>query len=137
MDPYILWFAAAGALIAAELVTGTFYLLMIAAGAAMAALIALAGAGMVGQFICAAVVSVAGCAFLRMRGIGGRQSGEKTNIAFDTGQAVEVLERRADGTLRVNYRGTQWDASLETGAGEGPYVIRQMRGNQLILGARA
>ena len=136
MDPYILWFAAAGALIAVELVTGTFYLLMIAAAAAMASLIALGGVGMVGQFICAALVSVAGCTFLRMRGIGIRQRGENTNIAFDTGQAVEVVERRADGTFRVNYRGTQWDASLEPGAGEGPYVIRQMRGSQLILGAR-
>lgn len=136
MDPYILWFAAAGALIAVELMTGTLYLLMIAAGAAMAALIALGGVGMVGQFICAAVVSVAGCACLRMRGIGIRQSGEKTNIAFDAGQAVDVIERRADGTLRVNYRGTQWDAALESGAGDGPYIIKKMRGNQLVLGAR-
>ncbi len=136
MEPYILWFAAAGALIGVELMTGTFYLLMIAAGAAMAALIALSGVGMVGQFICAAVVSVAGCAYLRMRGIGSKQSGEKTNIAFDAGHSVEVIERRADGTLRVNYRGTQWDASVESGAGDGPYVIKQMRGNELVLGAR-
>ena len=136
MEPYILWFAAAGALIAVELMTGTFYLLMIAAGAAVAALIALGGAGMVGQFICATVVSMAGCAYLRMRSIGMKQSGEKTNIAFDAGQAVEVIERRADGSLRVNYRGTQWDAALESGAGDGPYVIKQTRGNQLVLGAR-
>lgn len=137
IQPYILWFAAAGALIAVELVTGTVFLLMIAAGAAVAALIALGGVGMVGQFICATLVSVAGCAVLRMRGIGIKPSGEKTNLAFDAGQAVEVIERRANGTLRVNYRGTQWDAALEAGAGDGPYVIRQMRGSVLVLGARA
>lgn len=137
MEAYVLWFAAAGGLIAVELMTGTFYLLMIAAGAAMAALIALGGADMVAQFIGATVVSVAGCAYLRMRGVGSKQNGEKTNIAFDAGHAVEVIERRADGSLRVNYRGTQWDAALEAGAGDGPYVIRQTRGNQLVLGARA
>ena len=136
MEPYILWFAAAGALIAVELVTGTVYLLMLAAGAAVAALIALAGVGMVGQFVGATLVSVAGCASLRMRGIGSKQGGEKTNLAFDTGQAVEVIERRANGSLRVNYRGTQWDAALEAGAGDGPYVIRHMRGSLLVLGAR-
>ena len=136
MESYIVWFVAAGVLVGAELLIGTLYLLMIALGAAAAGVVALAGAPMVAQFICATVLSVAGIAYLRKRRIGMRQSDEKTNIAFDTGQAVEVLERRADGSLRVNYRGTQWDATLEAGAGDGPYVIRQMRGNQLVLGPR-
>ena len=35
---------------------------------------------------------------LRMRGVGRKPGGAKTNIAFDAGQPVEVLERRADGS---------------------------------------
>ena len=51
-----LWWLAAGALIATELVTGTFYLLMLSIGLVAAALAAHAGLVMTWQWVVAAAV---------------------------------------------------------------------------------
>jgi len=53
-----LWWLAAGGLIAVELVTGTFYLLMISTGMIAAALAAPTGASSVGQWVIAALVGI-------------------------------------------------------------------------------
>src|SRR6188474_2810479 len=50
------WWVATGVLVAAELATGTFYLLMMAIGTAAAALSAHAGAGFTGQLVAAALI---------------------------------------------------------------------------------
>jgi hypothetical protein len=50
------WWLAAGALVAAELATGTFYLLMLALGCAAGALAAHAGAGATAQVVVAALL---------------------------------------------------------------------------------
>jgi len=50
------WWLLAGAAVAVELMTGTFYLLMLAIGLAAAALAAHAGAGLPVQLVTAAVV---------------------------------------------------------------------------------
>ena len=51
-----LWWVLAGALVIAELLTGTFYLLMLALGSVAAAVAAHAGATGSGQFVAAALV---------------------------------------------------------------------------------
>ena len=51
------WWIAAGMLVAIELLTGTFYLLMLALGCVAAALAAHAGGGTVLQIAVAALVS--------------------------------------------------------------------------------
>ena len=153
MSDYIVWFVGAALLVAVELFAGSLYLLMAALGAAGAGVVALAGGPVWGQFFAAGLIAISGFAWLRMRGqsaIGGAQA---SNLSFDVGQQVEVIERRTDGTLRVAYRGSQWDAQLHAeavagagpvadaaavnaAAGEGPYFIREVRGTRLILGAR-
>ena len=50
------WWLLAGVLVAVELLTGTFYLLALALGAAAAALAAHAGAGFTAQLVTAALV---------------------------------------------------------------------------------
>src|SRR5437868_14259641 len=55
-NPATFWWVAAGVLIAAELTSGTFYLLMLAVGATAGALAAHLGAGATGQVLAAAVV---------------------------------------------------------------------------------
>ena len=50
-----LWWLAAGALVALELVTGTFYLLMMALGLAAAAVSAHLGLALTGQWVTAAL----------------------------------------------------------------------------------
>ena len=67
MDTYVIWFIAAGALVVVELISGTFYLLMIALGAAAGGLAGVAGLAMAWQFVVAASVAVAGILVLRKR----------------------------------------------------------------------
>lgn len=146
MDAYIVWFVGAALLVAVELFAGTLYLLMAAVGAAAAGVVALSGGAVWAQFLAAAVVAMAGFTWLRTRGRGSIGAPEAPKLSFDVGQQVEVIERRADGTLRVAYRGSQWDAEIEAdavqkagagaGTSEAPFVIREVRGTRLIVGAR-
>lgn len=140
MEPYVIWFIAAGVLVVTELISGTFYLLMIALGAAAGGFSSAAGLPMMGQFLSAATVAVAGILALRQRGWWSHRGGEKSTIAFDAGQPVEVIERHADGSLRVFYRGTHWDAELAPEASKSgdalSYVIKTMRGSRLVLTTR-
>ncbi len=135
MQPYMIWFIAAFALIAAELLTNTFYLLVVAIGAAAGGLFAFTGLGFGIELMVAAVVTAAGIAVLRMMKIGPNMRRQKTNLSLDVGQAVDVIERRPDGSLRVNYRGSQWDAELDGPFVAGPLYIRETRGSTLILTA--
>ena len=50
MSDATMWFVLAGVLVALELMTGSFYLLMLGLGALAAALAALAGHGLSGMF---------------------------------------------------------------------------------------
>ena len=56
MNATTMWWLLAGALVALELMTGTFYLLMLAIGAAAGALAALAGLDLTAQVVTAAAV---------------------------------------------------------------------------------
>ena len=56
MNNPTIWWLVAGALVALELTTGTFYLLMLALGAAAGAVVAHAGAGFTVQVVVAAAV---------------------------------------------------------------------------------
>lgn len=134
MQAYVIWFVAAFILVAAELMTGTLYLLVIGAGAGAGGVAALAGAGVAAQLGVASVVAVIGIVALKAMGVGGMRRGRHASLSLDAGQSVEVLERRPDGSLRVNYRGTQWDAVVE--GPDGPrLVIKATRGNTLVLSA--
>jgi hypothetical protein len=57
-NPPTLWWLAPGALVAAELATGTFYLLMVALGCAAGALAAHAGLSGTTQVVCAALLGL-------------------------------------------------------------------------------
>lgn len=135
MQTYIIWLVAAFGLVAAELVTNTFYLLVVAIGAAAGGATAMGGAGFGWQLGGAAAVTAAGIAVLRALKIGPNPRRHKARAGLDIGQSVEVIERRPDGSLRVNYRGSQWDAELEGQFASGPLYIRQMRGSTLIVSA--
>ena len=133
-----LWWLAAGALVAVELITGTFYLLMISLGLGAAALAAHAGASAPWQWVCAAVVG--GGAVLAWRSYKQSQPSEapaqaNPNVNMDVGQKVQVEHWLADGTCAVQYRGTHWDATLQAGqtAQVGSYVIAEVIGSRLVL----
>ncbi|MFT7724359.1 MAG: NfeD family protein [Roseateles sp.] len=132
------WWIAAGLLVAAELATGSFYLLMLALGATAGALAAHAGLGPAGQMLAAAVVggvAVFGCYRRRSRATRPAPASHNPDVNLDIGQTVRVDDWSADGQSRVQYRGAAWQARF-VGAGPaqtGPHVIRAVDGNCLLL----
>ena len=133
-----LWWLAAGALIAVELVTGTFYMLMIAIGLVAAALGAHAGLTITWQWVIAALVG--GGSILVWRRIKGSQpqtapARANRDVNLDIGETVHVDAFNEDGTCSVHYRGERWDAILATGesADSGSYTIVEVVGSRLIL----
>jgi membrane protein implicated in regulation of membrane protease activity len=129
-----LWWLLAGAAVAVELLTGTFYLLMFAIGIAAAALAAHAGASLPLQLAVAALVgggAVGGWHFKRKR----EPAAGGTNLDFDAGERVHVDAWAADDTCTVRYRGTTWTAVPSGGApqGTGPHRVRAVDGSRLVL----
>ncbi|MDE1947904.1 MAG: NfeD family protein, partial [Burkholderiales bacterium] len=105
------WWIATGVLVAAELASGTFYLLMLAIGCVAGALAALAGVEMSLQIATGAVVGAAATALLRWRrGRAARPAPADSNrdVNLDIGQVVEVTHWDEAHSARVNYRGAGW-----------------------------
>ena len=138
LDAPVLWWLAAGALVAVELATGTFYLLMLALGAAASALAAHAGQGRSGQLIVGALVGGGAVALWHWRQMNQPQAlaaSANRDINLDIGSAVHVAQWRFDGSARVSYRGAGWDASF-AGQGTpapGDHVVCAVEGNRLML----
>jgi len=132
------WWLAAGALVAAELATGTFYLLMLAVGAAAGAVAAHAGLATTAQLASAALVgggAVAAWHLRRSRQPATAPEATNPDAHLDIGATVHVPHWRADGTARVNYRGAAWDVR-HVGTGlpaPGDHVIRAIDGNRLLI----
>ena len=134
-----IWWLLAGAAVAVELVTGTFYLLMLAAGMVAAALAAHAGVPLVAQLIVAAVVG--GGAVLAWRWKLGKRpktahANANRDVQMDIGQTVQVLRWDAGRTAVVNYRGAQWSVMLagnEPVPEPGLFQIKELNGNQLVV----
>lgn len=135
MTMHFLWWALAVALGIAELATGSFYMLVLAAAAASAGIVAFLDFGLTAQFICAAVVSAGGAVLVRR--LRGRAEAAHRNpdVNLDIGQPVDVAQWNADGRARVSYRGALWDVELLPGepAVPGRFVIREVEGNRLRL----
>jgi membrane protein implicated in regulation of membrane protease activity len=134
------WWVAAGIAIAAELGTGTFYLLMIAVGLAAAAVAAHLGLSLPAQMVTGAIVGAGATAlwwaYRRRKGSGSdRVAHQNRDVNLDIGEQVNVSAWNADGSATVSYRGAAWQARwLGTGQpSPGPHVIRAVEGNRLLL----
>ena len=133
-----LWWLAAGGLIALELITGTFYLLMISLGLIGAALSAHVGLPVVWQWVAAAVVgggSVMAWRSYKRSQPRDAQAGANQDVNMDVGETVHVDHWQDDHICSVKYRGAHWDATLQDGqvAETGAYVITEIIGSRLIL----
>ncbi|WP_298824926.1 NfeD family protein [uncultured Piscinibacter sp.] len=133
-----LWWVAAGVAVAAELATGTFYLLMIALGLAAGAVAAQLGLAATSQVVAAALVGAAATAlwhWKRARQPRSAPSDRNRDVNLDIGERVQVEAWGSDGTARVNYRGTQWTARLAPGAvpQPGEHRVTAVEGNWLVL----
>ncbi len=133
-----IWWLMAGVVVAVELMTGTFYLLMLAIGLAAAALAAHAGLGMPAQLVTAAVIgggAVVAWHLQRLRRP--PEAGASTNrdVNLDIGETVQVHNWKADGTAHVQYRGANWTvvAAPGTPPTSGPHRVREVVGSRLIV----
>jgi membrane protein implicated in regulation of membrane protease activity len=133
-----LWWIACGVLVAAEMGTGTFYLLMLALGAAAAALAAHAGVGATAQWVAASLVGGGATALWHLRRARAPRSKPATanrDVNLDIGERVQVTRWQSDGSARVSYRGAAW--TVRTAAGTTPrpgeQVIVAVEGNRLIV----
>jgi membrane protein implicated in regulation of membrane protease activity len=141
MSDATLWWMLAGAAVALELISGTFYLLMLALGLAAGALAAHAGAGISWQLGCAALVgggAVLAWSRQARQGKGQSDSSANPDLNLDVGQIVQVEGWNDDGSTRVWHRGAQWEAELEQAtepSASGRYRIVAVRGSRLILAA--
>ena len=131
-----LWWLATGVLVAAELASGTFYLLMLALGCAAGALATQAGLGLTAQTAVAAIVGVGATAvwhLKRRQAPTAASANSNRDVNLDIGQHLHVAHWAADGTARVPYRGASW-AVRHAGSGApqaGEQVIVALNGNEL------
>ena len=131
-----LWWLAGGVLVAAELTTGTFYLLMLALGAAAGALAAHAGAAGTLQVLTAALMGGGATALWhlkRSRQPASAPAESNSDVNLDIGQTLVVEQWADDGTARVQYRGAAWSVAHagRTAPHPGRHKIIAVRGNQL------
>jgi membrane protein implicated in regulation of membrane protease activity len=129
------WWILAAILIGAELMTGTFYLVAIGIAFAIGGVAAWLGASTPVQLLIAGALAAIGATaahlWRRRHGEPERQPG------LDIGKQVRVRSWNADGSARVEYRGTQWDGvpeSAQTPHNDTMYIVAT-RGSTLVLGA--
>lgn len=133
MSLLTLWLISALLLAGLEMLTGTFYLLAVATGLLCAALLAWLGAPLAWQVVSAALVGVLAVVSLHLWYK--KQPAPAADIGSDIGQLVEIASWQDERRARVRYRGTLWDAELESGAegGQHSYMIAATEGSLLIL----
>ena len=138
MSEPTLWWLVTGAIVAAELLTGTFYLLMLAIGTAAAALAAHGGANTTVQILVAAVVgggAVVAWHFKRPSGRAELPAQANPNVNMDIGETVQIADWNPDGTANVHYRGANWTAMHRTGItpSAGAHRVSEIVGNRLLV----
>ncbi|MGA8009499.1 MAG: NfeD family protein [Thiomonas sp.] len=137
MDNPTAWWILAGFFVAMELVSGTFYLLMLAVGAVAGALAAHAGLQPTLHWVAFTVVGGGAviALYLSRRILGKRTPEDAKHDNLDLGATVDVSGWSADGVARVHYRGSDWTARpvrrgpLHTG----PHRISGQDGNVLLI----
>ena len=132
------WWIGTGALVALELVSGTFYLLMLAIGGLAGALAAHAGAGLTTQMVVAAVVggvAVVACYLVRRRRPGDPSPRSERSVNLDVGEIVQVDGWNADGSAQIRYRGAPWTVMHRPGVTPhpGPHRVAELVGSRLLV----
>jgi membrane protein implicated in regulation of membrane protease activity len=133
-----LWWLLAGGMIALELLTGTFYLLMLSLGVAGAAIAAHLGASVTVQLVVAALLG-GGCV-LAWRSYKKHQppvlpAGANRDVNLDIGEILHIEAWNDDGTSTAHYRGANWSVTLRTGTASSPGLHRivEVIGSRLVV----
>lgn len=133
-----IWWLLAGGAVAVELLTGTFYLLMLAIGMTAAAVAAHLGASLPVQLVAAAVAgggAVVGWRAKRRKSPNAVSPGANRDINLDVGEAVHVEVWNPDGTANIKYRGANWTVIPVPGTvpGTGAHRVREVIGSRLVV----
>lgn len=138
MEESTIWWLAAGAVVVAELLTGTFYLLMVAVGLVAAALAAHLGLPLALQIVTAAIVSggaVVAWYLVKKRRPGDPSARADRSVNLDVGETVMIESWSPDGTTLVKYRGATWTAIHRPGVtpSTGMHRVSELVGNRLLV----
>lgn len=135
MPDYLIWLIAGLALIIIEMVSGTFYLLVLGVAAFAGALAAFLGGGALWQVVCFGILAAIGI-FVVHRWHQSRPATTAQDRSLDVGQAVTLeswLDRNSK-RIRVKYRNSTWDALLIGDADvqiNDTLYIRSVQGSEL------
>ena len=138
MDESTIWWLAAGAVVVIELLTGTFYLLMVAVGLVAAALAAHLGLPMTVQIVTAAIVgggAVVAWYLIKKRRPGDPSARADRSVNLDVGETIMIESWGPDGTTAVKYRGATWTAIHRPGVtpSTGMHRVAELVGNRLLV----
>ena len=137
MEAYWIWWLAALVLVIAEMSSGTFYLIAVASGLAVAGIVAYLGVPWSGQTAVAAVLCSASVAGIYRWKKQHPRPHENVNFANDIGQTVHVVSWSGERHARVSYRGAEWDAELASkvaaDATRQAWCIKEIVGSRLII----
>ena len=113
MQPVLAWLLAGLLLVVVELMTGTFYLLILGLAAGIGSLVAYLGQPFWMQALIAALAAFAGGGLVHRYHRAANASSPK-DIANDIGQTVTIESwvNEPQRLARVRYRGTIWDAEV-------------------------
>jgi len=137
MNEWMIWLVLTGVLVAFELFTGTFYVLMIAIGMAFGAVAAMLGFGAPTQIVVAAVVGLLATSLLHRSRFARpvrEDSARDRNVNLDIGEKLNI-DTWNNGKARAMYRGAMWDVDLAQGAMPlpGDFTIVEIQGSRLIV----
>ncbi|WP_298213239.1 NfeD family protein [Acidovorax sp.] len=138
MEASTIWWLAAGAVVVTELLTGTFYLLMVALGLVAAAVAAHLGLSITPQIVIAALVgggAVVACYILKKKHPGDPSARADRSVNMDVGETVLIENWNSDGTTTVKYRGAQWTAIHRPGVtpSTGMHRVSELVGSRLLV----
>lgn len=133
-----LWWLATGVVIIVELMSGTFYLLMLSIGLAAGAVAAHLGLSLVTQIVVGSVVGAGGvfaAYWVKRQRPGDPSARADRSVNLDVGERVQIDAWAADGTATVNYRGANWTAVHRPGASPvpGAHRVVELVGNRLMV----
>ena len=113
MQPALAWLLAGLLLVVVELMTGTFYLLILGIAAGIGSLVAFLGLSLWIQAVVAAIAAVVGAGLVHRYHRAANATSPK-DIDNDVGQTVTIESwiSEPQRLARVRYRGTTWDAEV-------------------------
>ncbi|MBZ0224796.1 MAG: NfeD family protein [Comamonas sp.] len=133
-----LWWLATGVVVIVELLSGTFYLLMLAIGLAAGAIAAHLGLAGVAQIVVCAVIgsgAVFAAYWVKRHRPGDPPARADRSVNLDVGERIQVDAWEPDGTAMVKYRGANWTAihRPDVAPVPGPHRVVELVGNRLML----